>query len=111
MVKKHYVISSSRDVEFLKESVKIVHFRKFVSRKLLKEVLKKCPNLKVISLSPSSAKKLRTEMLKVLNKAGIRVFVVKRRGRPNLLERKLIKILHQEITMRPYFKIVLENKF
>jgi len=47
---KQVSISSYSDISRLDPKVDIVHLRKFVSKKLVKEIFKRCPNLKLITL-------------------------------------------------------------
>jgi len=79
------VISSYSDIVKLHPGVKHVHFRKFVSERLLKSIIEKCPKLEKISMSRYSSGRLSFIVLD-----NLKVEVTKRKvGRPNILERCL----------------------
>ena len=81
----HVVISSYSDLSKLSQKVKSVHFRKFVSRKLLEIILKQCPKLESISFSRYAHGRLHSDFLK---HKIIRVEISsKSPGRPNLVEK------------------------
>jgi hypothetical protein len=70
--------------------VEIVHFRKFVSRNLLNEILK-LPNLRIISFSRYAYQRCNEEWIKKLGKGKVRIIVSKKSaGRPNLIEKMLV---------------------
>lgn len=80
---KHVVISSYSDLSKLSSKIKLIHFRKFVSKKLLKIILNKCPRLERISLSRYAYKRFNSNLLKSKN---IEIRISKNVGRPNLVE-------------------------
>ncbi len=81
---KYVVISSYFDLSKLSSEVKTIHFRKFVSRNLLKIVLDKCPRLKIISFSRYASRRLHSDFLKSRN---IEIKISRKSsGRPNLVE-------------------------
>ena len=78
------VISSYSDLSKLSQKVKSVHFRKFVSRKLLEIILEKCPRLESISLSKYAHGRLHFDFLKYKR---VKIIISgKSSGRPNLVE-------------------------
>jgi hypothetical protein len=86
--KHRAVISSYSDLSRLSSSIKIIHFRKFISKRILKIILKRCPNLKEISLSNYASKRLNKECKKLLSVNEIIIKVSFSKGRPNALELK-----------------------
>ena len=66
-----------------------MHFRKFVSERILKEVLSKCPDLKVISMSAYAKRRCKKSILRLIKSNGIRVILRSCRGRPSFLEKCL----------------------
>ena len=88
MNQKHSSISSYSDLSKLSHSVKFVHFRKFVSKKIIKKVLSECPNLVEISFSNYAYKRCNDDILKFINKEGVNLLISSRRaGRPNIIEK------------------------
>jgi hypothetical protein len=92
--KQRAVISSYSDVSKLSSSVKIIHFRKFVSSKLFRIVLEECPNLMLVSMSKYASKRLSSSILEIILKRQIELSVSEFKGRPNLL------VLSKNINMR-----------
>ncbi|MCD6403093.1 MAG: hypothetical protein J7K98_02060 [Candidatus Aenigmarchaeota archaeon] len=90
MVKKHIVISTSKDLEKINERTKFVHFRKYISSKLLEEVIRRSKRIVCISLSTSSLKKWNKKLEEIVKNRGIKVVVLKRYGRPNYLEKMML---------------------
>lgn len=74
------VVSSYADIPKLSPDVSSVHFRKFVSKRLLRIVLKKCPNLKKISFSRYAYERLKNEP------ESIPILISNGRGRPSIIE-------------------------
>jgi len=87
--KQRAVISSYSDLSKLSSNVKIIHFRKFVSKKLLNLVLEKCPNLEIISLSGYASKRLNSNISKIILSMKIELVVSIELGRPNNLKQRL----------------------
>jgi hypothetical protein len=86
--KHRAVLSSYSDISKISSNVKIIHFRKFVSKKVLNIVIKKCPKLKIISLSRYASKRLNSNLIEILYLNQISLEISKKDiGRPNLLER------------------------
>ena len=82
MKAKQLVISSYSDLSKLSPDMHYVHFRKFISKKLLDEVAKICPSLKRISVSRKASSRLKS-----IKNIRFKVIVSeKNRGRPNKLE-------------------------
>ena len=90
VVKKHIVISTSKDLEKINERTKFVHFRKYISSKLLEEVIRRSKRIVCISLSTSSLKKWNKKLEEIVKNRGIKVVVLKRYGRPNYLEKMML---------------------
>lgn len=86
--KHRAVISSYSDISKLSSDIKIIHFRKFISKKILKIVLNKCPDLKEISFSNYASKRLNKECKKLLSVNEIIIKISFSKGRPNALELK-----------------------
>jgi len=83
---KHLVISSYSDLSKLHSKIKHVHFRKFISKKLLKIVVEKCPKLELISVSPYSYKRLKFDCMFPVGASK------KSSGRPSFIENKIIRL-------------------
>ncbi len=79
------VISSYSDVRNLSPDVSVVHFRKFISEKLLTNVFKKSPRVKIICLSKYAAKRSKQIISKIPKK--IVVIISKEKGRPSSIEK------------------------
>lgn len=79
-------ISGYSDLDRLDSSVKSVHFRKFVSVKLIRQVLELVPRLKVVSFSKYALSRAGKESLELLRERGVDVKFSKRLGRPSLIE-------------------------
>lgn len=86
---KQLVISSYSDLSELSPKIKHIHFRKFVSKKILNEVRENCPNLDKISFSSSAAKRLQNYSFLIPAKAEIKI-LERKSGRPNLIESFLL---------------------
>lgn len=61
--------------------VRAVHFRRYISKKILAKVLSSCPNLEQISLSKSASRRLSKEMIKELYSRCISILVFSNKGR------------------------------
>jgi hypothetical protein len=85
--KHRVVISSYNDLKKIQRA-KSIHFRKFLSKKLLLKVLEIEPNLREISLSNYAFKRLSKKCLEVLSSYNIIIKVSYSVGRPSLLELK-----------------------
>lgn len=84
---KQVSISSYSDISRLDPKVEMVHLRKFVSKRLVKEILNRCPNLKLITLPEKLYCK--SSWLKDYN---IAVTISKKGfGRQSMLEKMLLK--------------------
>ncbi len=86
---KQEVISSYSDLYKISSNVKIIHFRKFISRKLLRIVIEKCPNLEIISISRYASKRLNSNISKIILSRKIELIVSFEIGRPNNLKQRL----------------------
>jgi Ran GTPase-activating protein (RanGAP) involved in mRNA processing and transport len=85
---KQLSISSYSDISKLSSETRTIHFRKFVSRKLLRIILKSCENLEKVSLSKYALQKCNPEIIDYLSKRGVAIQVSDRGiGRPSLLEK------------------------
>jgi hypothetical protein len=69
--------------------VRHVHFRKFVSEKMLKKILE-LSSVRSISLSKYCCNRSNSKLLDRLRKRGIKIFVRKCPGRPSNLERFIV---------------------
>ena len=79
---KQLVISSYSDLDKASHSVRKIHFRKFVSKKLLEQLLLSCPELREVSFSRSAYSRL-NGLGQELAMRGISVSVIQRpAGRP-----------------------------
>ena len=86
---KLVVISSYSDLSRLIPGIRKVHFRKFISRKLLEDVLLRCPKLKYISVSRYASKRVYKFLSYVADKGLNIEYSNSNSGRPNLLIRRL----------------------
>jgi hypothetical protein len=88
---KQVSISSYSDLLKLSSAIKSVHFRKFVSERLMNRVIQKCNNLKTVHFSKSAFGRCDKRILELLNKKKINYNISRRNsGRPNLIENKLM---------------------
>ncbi|HLC58954.1 MAG TPA: hypothetical protein VJH34_00330 [archaeon] len=83
---KHVVISSYSDLAKLNKKVKSAHFRKFVSRKLFKAIVERCPNLERVSISPYAFRRCHLDLLVSFSKFSLQVSDGKV-GRPSIIEK------------------------
>jgi len=85
---KHISISSYSDLSRLSPSVKFIHFRKFVSKKIIKKVLCECPKLVTVSFSMYAFRRCNDEILNRIYKEGIKLSISQKRpGRPSMIEK------------------------
>jgi hypothetical protein len=87
--KHRAVISSYSDISKLPSNIKILHFRKFVSKRVLSEAIERCPELKIISLSKYASKRLNSNISKLILSRKIELRILVERGRPNNLKQRL----------------------
>lgn len=85
--KQRVTISSYSDLAKLRKDLKCVHFRKFLSKRLLSEILSVCENISSISLSRYAYAKCNKELIESIKRKGISIIIRKCVGRPNLMER------------------------
>ena len=86
---KQISISSYADLQKLSPEVKIVHFRKFVSKKLLESLSEICPKIRLILVSEN----VYSRNSAIISSIPIKVRVLQRNsGRPNLVDNFLLKM-------------------
>jgi hypothetical protein len=73
--------------------VKIIHFRKYVSKKIILMILERCQNIQVISMSRYASKRLNPDSLELFSKRNIEIKIMIEPGRPSMLDRRLQLIL------------------
>jgi len=95
--KHRAVLSSYSDLSKISSNVKIIHFRKFISKKLLKIILCEYPDLREISLSKYASKRLNNKCIEILSKSRIQIKISLVRGRPNELEIRNINMNYKLI--------------
>ena len=84
---KHLSISSYKDLKKISPSVKVIHFRKFASEKLVRWILKNHSQIKKFSFSKYVYSRSESVIFDLIEKRNIEVEVRnKSAGRPNLLE-------------------------
>ncbi len=84
---KHVSISSYKDLEKISQKVKIIHFRKFASEKLIKCILEKHCHIRKFSFSKYVYSRSDSNIFDLIQENNIEVVVSNRSpGRPNLLE-------------------------
>ncbi|MCX8179567.1 MAG: hypothetical protein N3E38_02410 [Candidatus Aenigmarchaeota archaeon] len=84
---KQVSIDRYADVKKLNKNIEIVHLRKFVSRKLIKIIIQKCPHLKLVSLP----EKLYSKCFWVKD-FGINITISKKGlGRQSILEKMFLQ--------------------
>ena len=81
------VISSYSDLDRISPMIKSIHFRKFLSKRLIKNVFKRCVKVKVISVSKYAYMRCDKNILGLIEKQGVKIIVRQNIGRPNILER------------------------
>ena len=85
---KQVVISSYSDLSNLSPEVKHVHFRKFISKKILERVISKCSELEEISLSRYAYNRCASDFLNLLSQTNIEVKIsAKGVGRPSIIDK------------------------
>ncbi|MBI2543043.1 MAG: hypothetical protein HYW24_02565 [Candidatus Aenigmarchaeota archaeon] len=88
---KQIVVSSYSDLSRISPNIRKVHFRKFISKNLLKNLLLHCPELKRISVSNSASKRLNDKLVSYIAEKGIEIEYSKSAsGRPNLLHKLVV---------------------
>ena len=90
--KPRAVLSSYSDVHNISSEVKVVHFRKFVSKRLLIIVLERCPKLQMISMSGYASKRLNSNIYNLMFNRNIELKISRYIGRPSNLEQRLFVI-------------------
>jgi hypothetical protein len=84
---KQVVVSSYSDLSKLSPEVKHVHFRKFISKKLLEEVLCKFKKVEKISISRYAFSRCSTKLIEIANNKLELEISERSVGRPNLIEK------------------------
>ena len=88
MNEKHSLtISSYSDLDKIERNVTRIHFRKFLSKKMLLKVLGKCKRLSTITISKYAYSKCKKESIQLIKNKGIDIIIRNRCGRPSLIER------------------------
>ena len=87
------VISSYSDLSKISSNIKIIHFRKFISRNILNIILERCQNLKIISISNYASKRINSNIEKIISNKNIELKISSERGRPNKLRKHYINIV------------------
>jgi hypothetical protein len=85
-------VSGYSDLSQLSPSISHLHFRKFLSKRLIMESLNMCQSLESVSLSRHALVNCNPDCLEVLSVMGLEIMVSERsEGRPNLLEKNQFK--------------------
>ncbi len=85
-------VSGYSDLSKLSGGESHLHFRKFLSKRLVIESLNLCPGLESISLSKYALDKCDPDCLEMLSKMRLDIMVSNRKeGRPNLIEKNQFK--------------------
>ena len=80
-------VSSYSDLSKLSPFIKRIHFRKFLSKNLVRRVVQICLELESISISRYAFERCDPACIEMVEGIGLGIVVSKRgRGRPNLLE-------------------------
>jgi hypothetical protein len=82
---KLLIISKSSDIVKVHSKLRSVHFRKYVSAKLIEQVLEKCPRLERISFSAYAYSRLSVDIPK-----SIDVVISQGRGRHSVLDKLVL---------------------
>ena len=84
---KHLSISSYADLKKISPKVKIIHFRKFASEKLIKWILDNHSQIKKFSFSNYVYSRSESGIFELIEENNAEVIIQNRSpGRPNLLE-------------------------
>jgi len=95
---KHLVISSYSDLSKLSPEAKCVHFRKFVSKRLLKKVLCKFKKIERISLSKYAFSRCNAKLIEIVTRKKLEIKILERNaGRPNLIEKGSYNLIKPNI--------------
>ncbi len=90
MIYLHYgkkaVISSLSDICELSPDSSIIHFRKFLSKKLVLDIFERCFGIQKVLISKSAYFRCDEECIQFLESRGIEIVVSDSRGRPSFLE-------------------------
>jgi hypothetical protein len=89
-VNAKHVISSYSDLPKLSLELDFVHFRKFLSKKMVSEILSKFKNIKIISFSKYAYRRCNKDILQLIEEQGINIIIRECKGRPSKLERMMI---------------------
>lgn len=85
-------VSGYSDLSRLSGRESHIHFRKFLSKRLIIESLKLCDSLESVSLSRYALYRCGPDCIGILSGMGLSVMVSERNGgRPNLLEKNQFK--------------------
>ncbi|MEM7818800.1 MAG: hypothetical protein QW403_01480 [Candidatus Aenigmatarchaeota archaeon] len=69
--------------------VSSLHFRKFLSKRMLEFILKNCKNIKIISMSRYAYERCDKKMIELIERQGIKLIVRQNLGRPSIIERRI----------------------
>jgi len=84
---KHLSISSYNDLKKISSSVKVIHFRKFASQKLVKWILDNHSQIRKFSFSKYVYSRSESSVFDLIKEKNVEMEVRDRiAGRPNLLE-------------------------
>jgi hypothetical protein len=87
---KHYSISSYSDISKIPQKSKLVHFRKFLSKAMISEVLSNFKNIKYISFSKYAYRRCNKDIIELIEEQGVNIIIREFKGRPNKLEKMMI---------------------
>lgn len=84
---EYAVVSGYSCLEKLSSKTKRIHLRKFISKKLMNDILTICDDLKEISLPKHISEKINIEISDLLKKRNISISISENSpGRPNILD-------------------------
>ena len=85
--KDYAVVSGYSCLDGLNSSTKRIHLRKFISKRLVNDIIGKCKNLEEISLPRHISERMNDDISKFLGQRNIIINISESSpGRPNLLD-------------------------
>jgi hypothetical protein len=87
---KQYSISSYSDLQKISPQSEVIHFRKFLSKCLISEVLSSFKNLKFVSFSKYAYRRCNKDIIELIEEKGVNIIIRESKGRPSKVEKMMI---------------------
>ncbi|MFH1752106.1 MAG: hypothetical protein ABH821_04180 [archaeon] len=103
-------IDTKTKLENVPNTTQEIHLVRPIAGKKLEEIIRKCRDLKTITLSESTLKRLKSNQLKLLKEKKIELKLTSLRGRPlSLKAEKLMKLIEARSYYDSYRKVESET--